>query len=358
MTLRVIAADDTGPRNILLTRLSAIGDCILTLPLAVDVKRLWPNSRLTWVVDCAAESLLRDHAAIDNVIRIEKRWIKNPANWRSLREKLHSESFDLVLDPQGLTKSAALGWLSGARQRVGMDYSHGREVAPLIANTRVHRCTRHMVDTYRELLSPWTTVTEGAGQFEYPCYEAAAQSASDILSCVGINTVIGERFAALNPGAGWDTKLWPVQRFAQLARELKQTQGLKSLIFWAGDSERLMAEVIEENSRGSAIAAPQTDLRELSELIRKAAVLVTGDTSALHIASAVNTPCVALHGVTWADETGPYGNSHIAIQSPVTPKSNKTNRRGTNTAMQAIEVDDVLRGCTDLLSRNSMRQAA
>ncbi len=358
MTLRVIAADDPSPRNILLTRLSAIGDCILTLPLAVDIKKLWPNSRLTWVVDCAAESLLRDHSAVDNVIRIEKRWLKNPGNWASLRQKLHSESFDLVFDPQGLTKSAALGWLSAAKRRVGMDYSHGREVAPLMANKRVRRTMRHMVDTYRELLSPWTNVEEGVGQFDYPCYEEAERSARAILDLAGINLSHGERFVALNPGAGWDTKLWPVQRFAQLARELHQSHGLRSLVFWAGDSERLMANVIEENSRGSAIAAPNTDLRELSELIRKASVLVTADTSALHVASAVQTPCVALHGVTWADETGPYGNMHVAIQSPITPKGKKTERRGVNTAMQAIEVDDVLRGCSDLLSRATMCKAA
>ena len=109
------------PSNVLITRLSAIGDCLATLPLAVDVKRLWPECRLTWVVDCAAATLLEQHPAVDEVRRIDKKWMKDSKCWRELRDELRRGQFDLALDPQGLTKSAMLGWLSGARVRVGFD---------------------------------------------------------------------------------------------------------------------------------------------------------------------------------------------------------------------------------------------
>lgn len=355
---RTRAASTSPPRNILLTRLSAIGDCILTMPLAVDIKRLWPDSKLTWVVDCAAESLVRQHESVDEVVRIEKRWLRNPSNWPSMRAELTRREFDLVIDPQGLTKSAALGWLSGAKDRVGFGYSHAREVAPWLVNRRVRRSARHMVDTYRELLSPWSNVTPGHGEFAYPTFDEAAKTSNQILEHLGLGVSHHERFALLNPGAGWETKVWPVQRFASLARELFQQHGIKSVVSWAGPKEKLMASAISENARGAAVELPDTDLMQLSEIIRSAAVLVTGDTSALHIASAVDTPCVALHGVTWADECGPYGNRHVAIQSPLAPGRGKPVRRGANTAMQAIEVDDATQACAQLLNQQTICNAA
>lgn len=343
----------------LLTRLSAIGDCILTIPLACEIKKLWPECRLTWAVSCSAAQLLESHPAVDEVLSIDKRWLRKPVEWGELRSALRARKIDLAVDPQGLSKSALLGWLSGARQRVGLDYSHGREIAPLLATKRVHRTTRHMVDTYRELLKPWTQITEGGGTFDMPAYPDAANRAEEILHQTNLNSNSGG-WVALNPGAGWSTRIWPVQRFGMLAREIYQSFGRKSLVFWAGDTELLMAKVIEEESRGAAIAAPQTNLQELVELIRRSSLLVTGDTGPLHMASAVGTPTVSLHGVTWADESGPYGNQHVAIQSPYLPQGKKLVRRGPNTAMQAIEVDEVLRGCGSLLvnSRSSLRAIA
>jgi lipopolysaccharide heptosyltransferase I len=345
------------PKHILITRLSAIGDCILTIPLAVAAKRLWPNCKLTWVVDCAAEQLLRDHPCIDQLIRIEKGWLKSPSTWIYLREELQSQGFDLVLDPQGLTKSAALGWLSGAKCRVGFDFSHARELAPFLANRRVKRTQRHMADTYLQLLSPWMQYTAGSGQFEMPVYTAAAERASAILDELDLRH---RAWVAMNPGAGWNTKQWPVERYGQLARGIFEETGHDSIVFWAGHDERLMANVIAEESRGAARVAPATNLCEIFEMLRRTSLLVSGDTGPLHMASAVGTPAVSLHGPTWADECGPYGNRHVAVQSPMPQLSKKLVRRGPNIAMQAIELSEVQRACQKMLAvaQNPDRMAA
>ncbi len=349
MELKLVAANRFEPQRVLITRLSAIGDCVLTIPLAVEVKRLWPNCHLTWAVDCGASALLKPHWAVDEILKIEKRWLKRPGSWGELRGDLKSRNFDLVLDPQGLTKSSLLGWFTGADVRVSHTYSHAREVAPLLATRRVARTQRHMVDTYRQLLSPWKDIRPLEGRFEMPVYADAAARAEQILHMPAYRQA-SKGFLAINPGAGWTTRLWPVGRFAHVAREVYEQHGLTSVVFWAGETEQLMAKVIEETSRGCAVVAPRTNLCELAELLRRASLVVTGDTGPLHLASAVGTPCVSLHGVTWADESGPYGTQHIAIQSPHLPDSDKLVRRGENTAMQAIEVDEVVRGCYDILS--------
>lgn len=266
-----------------------------------------------------------------------------------------SEEIDLALDPQGLTKSSLLAWLSGARTRVGFTYSHAREIAPWLVNRRVRRTSRHMVDTHLELLSPWCDLQPGQGSFNMPVYEAAAERADSLLGEFGL---AGQAWLALNPGAGWTTRQWPPERFGLLAREMYREHGRKSLVFWAGSEELLLAKVIEEESQGTACVAPETDLPELVELTRRSSLLVTGDTGPLHIASAVGTACVALHGPTWSDVSGPYRNPQVAIQSPLSPKDGKLVRKGNNYAMQAIEPSEVLRACHLLIQESGIVKEA
>lgn len=344
------------PERVLITRLSAIGDCILTIPLAVRVKQLWPKCNLSWVVDCASDSLLEAHPVIDEVIRIERDWLKRPSEWLWLRGELHKRELDLVLDPQGLTKSALLGWLSGAPERVGFDFSHAREIAPFTYTRRIKRTARHMVDSYLELLNPWTEIVSGQGEFQMPHYQAAGQVADALLNSCDL---ANQDWCAINPGAGWSTRQWPVTRFGMLAREIYREHGRRSLVFWAGESELLMAKVIEEESQGAAIVAPRTSLAEMLELLRRCSLLVTGDTGPLHMASSIGAPCVSLHGPTWSDESGPYRNRHMAIQSPTPNLTKKLIRKGPNTAMQAIELNEVYRACRQMFDAEaSLKQCA
>lgn len=281
--------------------------------------------------------------------------MKRLGHWKQLRNELRAERFDLVLDPQGLSKSSLLGWLSGARCRMGFDYSHGREIAPLLATHRIKRKTRHMVDTYLQLLDPWSSEEVGNGRFKMPTYSKAAQSAEQMLSELDLGNQL---WVGINPGAGWTTRIWPPTRFGMVARELRRRVGVRSLIFWGSESEQLLAKAIEENSEGAAKVIPQTDLKELVELIRRTSLLLTGDTGPLHMASAVGTRCVSLHGPTWSDESGPYSNPNISIQSPLSLTSGKKLvRKGPNTAMQAIEVDEVVDACCNLLGHKQMRAA-
>ncbi len=361
--------DQTGgtvPQHVLITRLSAIGDCILTLPLAVKIKQLWPDCRITWAVDCAAATLLEEHPAIDEVFRVPKDWLAQPKRWHHLRSQLRQRQFDLVFDPQGLCKSSLLGRLSGSKLRVGFDYSHARELAPWAATHRIRRSARHMVDTYLQLLSPWCQVAPGSGEFQMPVFEQAAQRVEQKLQDLELsylpglpsavdansNSTAGEqRWVAMNVGAGWVSRRWSPERYGWIAQQLWQRHSLRSLVLWAGDEEHAMAEQVVTQSAGAAIAAPPTTLRELVEVIRRCELLITGDTSPLHMASAVKAPCVGLFGSTWADEGGPYGNQHIAIQSTILPDKRRRARRTSTSSINAIEISEVLHGCSQLIAK-------
>lgn len=363
--LATLSTTGVAPQRVLITRLSAIGDCVLTLPLAVKIKELWPQCHLTWIVDCAAAQLLEDHPDVDRVIEIEKRWLAHPSRWSALRQQLRGEQFDIVFDPQGLTKSSLLGRLSGAKLRVGFDYSHARELAPLLANCRIHRTARHMVDTYLELLKPWCETPLGTAQFNMPEYPAESARVESLLSELGWQSVVAKSsiakptsptgfptasWIALNVGAGWPSKQWPPERLGRVAQEVFQRYGHHSLVLWAGQTEQALAEQVVAHSDGVAVMAPDTNLRELTELIRRASLLISADTAALQIASAVGTTCIGLFGPTWADEVGPYANKHASIQSCVLPDSDRGMRRSSNASMNAIELSEVLHACHKLLA--------
>ncbi|MGN6134196.1 MAG: glycosyltransferase family 9 protein [Aureliella sp.] len=342
------------PRNVLITRLSAIGDCLATIPLAVDVKRLWPECRITWLVDCGAAALLEPHADIDEVIRISKKWLKQPKLWQQLRSQLREKQFDLSLDPQGLTKSAMLGWLSGARVRVGFDRSQAREIAPWLSNIRVTRSARHMVDTYRELLSPWRPTTHGSGQFHMPHYAAEGERVEQALDKADLR---GD-WICMNVGAGWPTKLWPPSRFAEVGQTLYRLRGMRSVIVWSGESELHAAKQISHVLGPAAVLAPSTTLPELAEWLRRARLVVSSDTGPAHLAAAVGTPSVVMFGPTWGDECGPYGPQHRTVQSIVMPPRGAPKRRGIATAMNAIHAEEVIDACLDVLACTSVHRAS
>lgn len=333
------------PSRVLITRLSAIGDCLATLPLAVEIKSIWPKCRLSWAVDCGAASLLERHPAVDEVIRIPKKWLKQSGKWRELRSILRAGKYDLAIDPQGLTKSSLLGWLSGARVRIGFDRSHARELAPWTYSHRVKRTARHMVDTYRQLLEPWRRTTFGTGEFGMPVYHPESEHVAATID----EFKLPSDWICINVGAGWPTKLWPPSRFAEVGRALYRSHGLRSIVLWSGEIERETAQQVVGEIGSSSQLAPPTTLPELAEWLSRARVVVSSDTGPAHLAAAVGTPCVVLFGPTWGDECGPYGQQHRVVQSIVMPPKGNTKRRGEAVAMKAIQVEEVVYACTDLL---------
>ena len=165
---------------------------------------------------------------------------------------------------------------------------------------------------------------------------------------------MGGGFALLNPGAGWPSKRWPVERFAAVARHLGRERHLPSVVVWAGAAEWSWADQIITTSGGWAHIAPRTTLLELAELARRARLFVGSDTGPLHLASAVGTPCVGLFGPMPAERNGPYGLQHISLQKVCLEGSRRSLRRADNESMRAIEIDEVCAACEQILSRRRL----
>jgi ADP-heptose:LPS heptosyltransferase len=185
-----------------------------------------------------------------------------------------------------------------------------------------------------------------AVHFDLPESRAATANVAVFLQRSGLSG----SFAVLNPGAGWDSRLWPPDRYARVARHLGRRHGLGSVVTWSGARELSWAKQIVSAAGAHTVLAPSTDLRELAALLRAAVLFVGSDTGPLHLAAAVGTVCVSMHGTTKREVSGPYGPGHIALQESYEPGSSGHRRRASDEAMRAIDADMVSRACDEVLA--------
>lgn len=337
---------DAQPR-FLITRLSAIGDCVLTMPLACALRDAYPRAWIGWVAERAGAQLLQGHPAIDHVLIAAKGVLKSPKKLWALRRELQALRPDITLDPQGLLKSSVLAWLSGAKQRIGFQPPLGRERSHWFNNVLVHCTERHVVHRYRQLLTA-LDVEPTPVRFDVP---RPVQNQRSIAAWLYSQNLADKPLALINPGAGWDSKLWPADRFAAVARQLEAEQDLRTVVVWAGELERVWAKQIVAQSGGVAILAPNTSLPDLAALARCASLFVGSDTGPLHLAAAVGTPCVGIYGPTDAADCGPFGTHHRTVQAFLQTGTNRERREADNIAMRAVSVEQVTAACQEVLQQ-------
>ena len=335
-----------APR-ILITRLSHIGDCVLTLPMLAAVREKFPEAFIAWAVESPSHKLLKLHPDLDEIVLIPKGWAGKPKCWFELSKKLKSYEFDIALDPQGITKSAMLGWLSGAKTRIGIRGRWGRELSPYLNNRLVQTKSLHIVERSIELLAELGIATHDfqSVQTGLPVCPDSLRSIENQLE----NRNIDEQFVMINPGGSWASKRWELDRFGSVASYLKRHHGLTSVIVWAGDDEHEMARVIHDFDAEASIIAPATSLTGLAALSSKALFFVGSDTGPMHIAAAMGTPCIGLYGTTRPEESGAYGSQHLAIQKWYQSGSCRKRRNAGNEAMRDILASDVFSACDQMI---------
>lgn len=307
--------------RIAILKLSSLGDVIHALPVAHALRRHFPESHLTWVVEAREAAILNDQPDLDAVLVVDTwRWRRRlwtPAGMREVRYQLawlKAERFDVALDLQGLIKSGLLAAWTRAPLRVGFALSHLREPAnALFTNCRVTPPPHavHVVEQYLALLEP-LGVTDRTPSFRIRVNRAAEQRIDAFLAEHGIKP--RERLVALNPGAGRPEKRWPVEYWRRLAERLLEI-GSRVLLLW-GPGEEPLAAAVSSGLPAEPLVAPPTTLHELAALLRRASLAVGADTGPLHLAAALGTPCLGLYGPTAAARNGPYGPRCRSLQSP------------------------------------------
>lgn len=333
--------------RILIVRLSAIGDAVLTLPVLCALRRRFPDAFLAWVTEPGPARILRGHRALDELIELPKGWMKSVRNLREIRRRLRELRFDAVVDPQSLTKSALPAWLSGAKYRIGLARPFGRELAPLLNNVVVRTTGPHVVQHMLQLVRPLGGDADLV-EFGLPSAPDAAAAANEVLRATGMTG----RFLAVNPGAEGGLREWPADRYAELVRRIWHTYQVPSLILWGTPREQATANRIAHLAGEGSCAAPPTSLTTLIAVLRRATLLVSHDTGPLHMAAAVGTRCVGLYGPTWPEYSGPFGPGHIVVRGGWRAPHPLRWRSAPADVMLQIPTEEVFRACAALLRRD------
>jgi lipopolysaccharide heptosyltransferase II len=231
--------------------------------------------------------------------------------WLAQVPAIRARRFDLVIDLQGLFRSAILAWLSGCPKRVGL--ATGREGSPLFYTERVSVPTVHMhaVDRYLLVAEALGASMTTPPNFRFREGEQDAERLRELLLRQGLAQ--DRPWVAMNVSARWVTKRWPAEHFARTA-DLLTREGFGPVVFIGGPSERQDSAHVQSIMQTHAVdLTGETEVGLLPALLRQAVALVTNDSGPMHIAAAVGTPVVALFGPTDPVRTGPYGMGHAVL---------------------------------------------
>jgi lipopolysaccharide heptosyltransferase II len=284
-------------KKILVIKLSALGDVILSIPSLRALRQKFPESRIAVLVGRKSRKIVRNCPYIDDVIVYEEGRGRKERLINIFRTSrlLAKEDFDMVADLQNNKVSHLLSFLSGARVRAGHQnrkwsfflnrrtrHAGDLAVSPLDHQFQVLKLLG--VDGFEKRLELWADSEEEARVEEF----LTSQWVSPSQVLVGIN-----------PGSSlrWPTKQWPVENFAKLCDELARRN--IRVIITGSDEEAALAEKLMRLARHKPInAVGKTSITELTALVRRCQVFVSSDSAPMHIAASAGVPLVALFGPT------------------------------------------------------------
>jgi heptosyltransferase I len=287
--------------NILIVRLGALGDIVHAIPAAAALRAAFPDARIDWLVEARHRAVVDLVTCIDRVIVLDAPTFKG---WSVAVAALRGVAYDVALDLQGLLKSAVLARASGAARVIGFSIWHLREKTARPFYSDAHEAEGgHVIAKNLRLLHALGVDDEA---IRFPLADVPSAALDEL------RTRVNGPFALINAGAAWPNKRWPARHYGELAAFIQETCGLTPVVLWGPGEEALAAEVIAASS-GAAVLAPRTTITDLFALARASALVVSGDTGPLHIATAVGTPTVSLFGPTDPARNGPFSADDIAV---------------------------------------------
>ena len=288
--------------RVLVIRLSAIGDIVMASALIPVLRSSWPDAHIAWLTESAGVALLRHNPRLDEVLtwpRGEWRALRRSRRYRELAgaavalvRELRRRRFDLVLDTQGLLKSAVWARLCGAHRRVGLGSREGSQL--LMTETLSRKTGSRRIGAEYLALARHLGLEVGDFRMDIPLGSEAVRSARDRLAGVGVEGP----YAVLCPFTTRPQKHWLEERWSDLARALPLALGLTPVIL-GGPGDRSAAEGMAVVSEGFARnLAGATALDEAAAIIGGARLLIGVDTGLTHLGIAEDVPTVALFGST------------------------------------------------------------
>jgi lipopolysaccharide heptosyltransferase II len=297
--------NETKPTRLLAVNLNYLGDALFTTPALATLRERFPEAKVDVLAGERAAAILRDNPCIDRLLTRPPRGGAGRA--MNLARTLRDGHYDVVVLFQSTLANAALAWTAHVPIRVGFNQDGcGPFLTHGVAGRQVGE---HVVDAYTRLARAFddpyggaTAPGPGANRLSVTVSPADEAFADDFLH----NRELAPPIVGLVVGATRPQKRWPEEYFARLADKLWGSAGICSVLL-GGPEEAEAAERILAQARSPLVSAVGlTTAKQLAALVARLGVVVSGDSGPLHIATAMDTPVVALFGSTDPAETGPW----------------------------------------------------
>ena len=305
--------DRQAPLKVLIVKLSSLGDVVHTMPAVMDIQAAFPQAQIDWVVERGFAPLAARCAAVHRVIPCElRRWRKaflksdtraqTRADWQAFKADLQRDAYDVVIDLQGLTKSALVAWLARTTPR-GKRYA----MANRTDGSGYERPTRWVADVAIRITPHIHAVDRGRAL----CAQALGYAVPAPLH-YGLNQALERATAPRKPivvlvhGTSRADKEWPLSHWYALGQRLKDS-GLDVALPHGNDEERLRSEALAEMLPG-ALVWPRMSLDQLTTEMAPCTGVIGVDSGLSHIAVALDLPQVQIYNFDTAWRTGPTGS--------------------------------------------------
>jgi lipopolysaccharide heptosyltransferase II len=339
--------------EVLVIRLRSIGDVVLTLPALAALHAWRPDLRIRFLVEPLCVPLVEGIPAVNEVL-------VHRSFWASVRD-LRRRRFTIAFNMHGGPTSAMLTALSGAPLRVcwrGLRFSF---VYNVLAPPAVPPDGRSRVHTVEHRLYQFLWTGLPAGPIPPPALQARPDAVAFVRQKLAEKGIApGERYAVLRPGAMLASKRWPVEHFAQVARWLREAQGLAVVVNLGPGDEAIAAE-IERHLAPLSVVISSLDLRQLTALLASARLFVGNDTGPTHMAAAAGVPCVAIFGASDSEVWHPWMTEHRVVQNCFPCDRCPVGRCPSfreSRCILTVTVDQVRRACEELLASRANRVRA
>jgi lipopolysaccharide heptosyltransferase I len=306
--------------KVLIVKPSSLGDILHVFPAIAILTAARPDAEIDWMVHPAFADALKYCPGIRRIIFFRRKELGSVKtffpHFLKLFFELRQERYDLVVDFQGLFRSAFFAWLARCRQVAG--FASPKEPAAklfyarkiVVPDSALHAVNKN-ISMMRQLLNSTSAV---AAPFLTPVKEFS-EKAEKLLRESGITS--SDRIVGIIPGARWQSKCWPPVFFAKIIAALNRLRPeLRFLILGSESDGCASSEIIKSAANAGIISLTgKTGIGELIEIIRRCEFIISNDSGPVHIAAAMDKTVFAFFGPTDPDKTGPYGSKRYIFQA-------------------------------------------
>ncbi|HTX17992.1 MAG TPA: glycosyltransferase family 9 protein [Bacteroidota bacterium] len=291
-------------RKILVIKLRAIGDVLLSTPVIQNLREHFPDAQIDFFTEKYVEDVVRGNPWLSDVLTFDRTRDSSIEAIARVRKR----NYDLVIDLFSNPRSAVIAGLSGSPVRVGFPFRWRKYAYNVLIPPRTGNI--HNVEFNLDALRRLGILVRHTSP-HFPLDEASSNFADQ---WVRTEYLVGKELVGLNPGGGWVTKKWGLEHFAKLGDLISERWGASIVLLW-GPGEERDAATVRDGMKARAHVIPPTSVSQLGGIIGRCSTVVSNDSGPMHIAAALGIPTLGIFGPTNPLQQGPYGPNNRWVRN-------------------------------------------